>query len=286
MKTLLISTDFSNAAMHAAEFGYDLAKQIKADLILCNAVIVPAEVPQAGVIGWPEEEYNVLMDESEKELRNLKTQLENIDFDAKKRPSVKIINETGILTDVIDIVTSDHKVDMIVMGTHGASGFNHFLFGDHSRRMIDCTTKPLLLVPPVAQIGPIKKIAFAIDLKKPDEDLQSIFNLISLAKLLNADILLTHVYNEKQQSPKFQEWLKQFLVELSNKADYAHIYYRVIKNSNTENGLGWLCGHGQIDMLAMVHRKYSFFANLIQGSHTKKMADNLNVPLLVFPAKG
>ncbi len=69
MKTVLISTDFSNIATHAAEYGYNLAKQIKADVILCNAVIVPAEIPQAGVVVWPMEEYSVLMEESAGELQ-------------------------------------------------------------------------------------------------------------------------------------------------------------------------------------------------------------------------
>jgi hypothetical protein len=48
MKTLLIPTDFSANSKHAASYGYNLAKLIKANVGLCNSVIVPAEIPQAG----------------------------------------------------------------------------------------------------------------------------------------------------------------------------------------------------------------------------------------------
>lgn len=283
MKTLLISTDFSDIATHAAEYGYNLAKQIKADMILCNAVIVPAEIPQAGVVVWPMEEYNILMEGSDNELKKLKEQLENDDSNGSFRPLIKIINETGIFTDVVNVIVADHKVDILIMGTHGTSGFSHFLLGDHSRKMIDCAIKPLLLIPPTAKIGPIKKIAFATDFKQPEEDLKAIYNLIPFVRPLNAEILLTHVYNEKQHTSEFQEWVRQFLVDISNKANYPHIYYRMIKNSNTESGLNWLCEHGEVDMLAMVHRQHNFFDDLLKGSHTKKMADQIAIPLMVIP---
>ena len=283
MKTLLISTDFSDIATHAAEYGYNLAKQIKADVILCNAVIVPAEMPQAGVVVWPMEEYNVLMEDSDKELKKLKNHLEKTESQSSFRPLIKVINETGTLADVVNVIIADHDVDLLIMGTHGNSGLSHFILGDHSRKMIDGTIKPLLLIPPAAKNTPIKKIAFATDFKHPEEDLKAIYNLIPFARLLHAEILLTHVYNEKQQAPEFQEWLKQFLVDISNKANYPHIYYRMIKNSNTESGLDWLCEHGQVDMLAMVHRQHNFFDTLLKGSHTKKMADQVPVPLMVIP---
>jgi nucleotide-binding universal stress UspA family protein len=285
MKTLLISTDFSKTATHAVEYGYNLATQIKADVILCNAVIVPAEIPQAGMAVWPTEEYNVLMEDSDNELKSLKTRLESKNSSLGINPAVKIINETGILTDIVNEIVRDHKADMVVMGTHATSGAAHFLFGDHSRKMIDQTSKPLLLVPPQAQIAPIKKIAFATDFKQPEKDLEAIYKLVPFARLLNVDILITHVNNEKYQLVDFRNWLNQFLSELSNKADYPHIYYRIVKDSNTETGLDWLCGHGQIDMLVMIHRKHGFFDSIWNGSHTKKMADHLIIPLLVLPEK-
>ena len=283
MKTLLISTDFSTIATHAAEYGYSLAKQIKANVILCNAVSVPAEVSQAGVIVWPMEEYNLLMEESDKELESLKKHLENTEPAGSFRPLIKVINQSGILLDIANVIVEVHNVELLIMGTHGASGFSHFLLGDHSRKMIGGTIKPLLLIPPAAKMTRIKKIAFATDFRHPEEDLRAIYNLIAFARLLNAEILLTHVYNGKQQTPEFQEWLKRFLVDVSNTADYPHIYYRMIKNSNTEAGLDWLCVHGQVDMLAMVHRQHNFFDNLLKGSHTKKMADQIPVPLMVIP---
>ncbi len=283
MKTLLISTDFSKTATHAAAYGYNLARQIKANVILSNAVIVPAEIPQAGVVVWPMEEYNILMEDSDNELKSLRMELESKNSGDGFNPTVKIINETGRLTDVVNVIVKEHEVDMVIMGTHAEDGLSTLILGNHIRQMVDSSVKPLLVVPQTAHLTSVKKIAFATDFKQPEKDLESIYNLVPFARLLNAEILITHVNREKYQPDDYQNWLKQFLTDLSNKADYPHIYYRIIKDSNTESGLDWLCKHGYIDMLAMVHRTHGFFDRLLNGSHTQKMASHITIPLLVIP---
>src|SRR5579872_6405999 len=144
MKTLLISTDFSKTATHAAMYGYNLAKQIKANVILSNAVIVPAEIPQAGVVVWPMEEYNVLMEDSDRELKSLRKKLESKNSSEGFNPQVKIINETGRLTDIVNVIVKEHDVDMVIMGTHAEDGLSTLILGNHIRQMVDSAVKPLL----------------------------------------------------------------------------------------------------------------------------------------------
>jgi nucleotide-binding universal stress UspA family protein len=238
MKTFLVATDFSANARHAAEYGYSIAKQIKANIILCNAVIVPAEMPQSGLV----------------------------------------------VTDVVQSQISNGLIDLVVMGTHGSSGLSQFLLGNHSSNMINNTTKPLMLISPETQVLPIKKIAFATDFTHPESDLECLYHLIPLAKLLGAEILLTHIYNEQTQLQDLEKTIKHFMTDVSNKANYSHIYYRSVKNSHMETGLSWLYEHGQVDMLVMVHRPHSFFYKLLKSGHCEKMAGHIAVPLLVFPA--
>ena len=75
------------------------------------------------------------------------------------------------------------------------------------------------------------------------------------------------------------------MVEISNKADYPSIYYRIIQSHQTENGLEWLFEHGHVDILAMVHRKHNFLERLVPGSFTQKIAREITIPLLVIPVK-
>lgn len=285
MKKILIATDFSANAAHAAKYGHAIASQIKADVVLCNAFIVPAEVPQAGTLVWPQMEYDELVESSAAELKQLKEELRRNLNDSSFRPDITCRSEIGGVVDVINEITGKTDVELIVMGTHGAGKLDTFLVGNHSHRMINNTKWPLFLVPGSAALKPIKKVAFATDLKDPENDLKAIYALIPLLKRLNAELLLTHIYNGDDPTYKFKQHIQELLVELSNKANYPNIFYRIVNSGKAERGLDWLCDHGHVDVLAMVHRKHDLLDKILLGSHTQKMADHINIPLLVIPEK-
>ncbi|AMR33543.1 hypothetical protein A0256_20005 [Mucilaginibacter sp. PAMC 26640] len=281
MRTILISTDFSTTAAHAAAYGYNLAKQIKANIILANVVTVPAEIPQAGTIIWPASQGEELSAYSIAELQRLKAHLEENDYSDTFKPLVNYISEAGRVTDVVEHLT-DAEIDIVITGSHASDGLSSFLSGNHCSMLIDTVAKPLLIIPPKSPIGKIKKIAFATDFNQVEKDIPSIYKLIAFARLLNADILLTHIHKKNDHSTALQPLIDQLLTTLSNQADYPHIYYRALKDSTPEKGLEWLCEHGQIDMLAMNHGPYDFIDDILKLSHTQKMAAHISIPLLVY----
>jgi nucleotide-binding universal stress UspA family protein len=283
MKKLLIATDLSANATHAAEYGYSIARQLKTNVTLCNACTIPAELPQAEAVVWPVYDYDELSDEAERELLKLKKRLKAGDDPTQFNPEISHSNDTGSLVSVINEVLKSSEAEFIVIGTHH-KGFDGAVLGDHCRMLIDNSHVPLLLVPQAAEVRPVKKIAFASDLSDIQADLPSIHHLITLARRLNAEILLTCVYDAKTMQG-YKAQMNEILTELSNKADYPHIYLRLIESDKVEEGLSWLCNHGHIDMLAMVHRQKNLFDRLFRGSHTQKMASRIELPLLVYPSQ-
>jgi nucleotide-binding universal stress UspA family protein len=285
MKTILFPTDFSENAKHAIRYGYYLSRQIKADIVLCNAVIIPAEAPQAGLVVWPMEESDTLLKDSTAELVKLKSFIEKSRNKSGFQPAISYLNQSGILTDVVNQIIANEKIDLVIIGTHGSSGLTTLLLGNHSRSMIDGVNSPLLLIPPAAKLSPVKKIAFATDFKNPEEDIKSIAALADLAKPLNAEILLTHIYENADKSPEFEQWIKQFVRELPAKIDFSKIKYTMYKSNGAQSGLEWLCDNGDIDILAMMHRSHTFIDSLFRGSQTQKIAGQIPIALLVFPEK-
>jgi nucleotide-binding universal stress UspA family protein len=285
MKKFLFPTDFSDNAKHALKYGYSLAKQVKANIIICNAIIEPAEIPQAGLVSWPVEESELLEKDSDHELKQLKEKLESKEETISFNPSVTYKSEAGTVIDMVNHLGHSDDIDLVIVGTHGSSGLSTLLLGNHSRQLIDEINRPLLLVPPAAVIAPIKKIAFATDFANAEEDLACIHKLVALARPLNAEILLTYIYNKEYRAATFQRVIDRFMVKVSDNANYHNIYYREVKSYLPSIGLDWLCEHGNIDMLAMVHRSHNFIDSLFRGSQTQKMANHIPIPLLVFPAK-
>ena len=284
MLTLLLATDFSANAKAAARYGYQLAMQTKANVVLCNAVIVPAEVPQADMALWPADEFDLLIQDSETILDDFKKELEIMTPASGFKPKITCVTEPGLVTDVLACAAAKHHVDIIITGTHAGGNLSRFLVGDHVAQLIETSKVPVLIVPANPSLQPIKKIAFATELVNMERDLKPICDLITWGKLLNAEIIITHIADENYEAFKYQKELADSLLSLADKSHFPDIHYRMIKDNKVEDGLEWLSEHGELDVLAMVHQHRNLFAELFSHSHTKKMAANLQLPLMVFPA--
>lgn len=276
MKTLLLSTDFSTTGNHAVKYGYHLAQGIRANVILCHATMVPAEV--AGVIVWPMDSYEELSHENDEMLNRLSVTLKRSHKNGDFMPHIKILNGTGTLEDVIRNTASSEKADMIVAGTHHP-GFNSLLMGNHNKELINHLSKPLLLVPPGVKLKPPQKVAFASDFQHPDQDMQLILSLMPMIRTLDAELYIIHI-QPKSQHTELQ--LSQFLIDIAKQATYPKVFPRVIKDDDRISALERLCNGNDLDLLVMVHRRRSFFEELFSGSYTKKTAKNTKVPLLVL----
>ena len=283
MEKILIPTDFSGPAENAAFYAMNLAKSTNANVILCNAIKVPANAPMAAQIAWPLVDYNTLKNEVSRELDHLSKKLRRDDVSSglPVYPSITCVSDAGPVTDVVKDLVAKEKVSMVVMGMSGTGALNRFFLGSSSRNLIDNASFPVLLIPPDAVFNGIHKIAFATDLH--EQDIEVINSLAAIAFHFNAEILIAHVSGERPDDLKHQHKINAFLSDITCKINYPKIYYRHIRQQDVNQGLDWLTAHGLIDILVMVHRHNNLIANLFNRSHTQNVARHIDIPLLVYP---
>ena len=65
--------------------------------------------------------------------------------------------------------------------------------------------------------------------------------------------------------------------------DRSKVQYKLVQNQSVVNGIDWLAEYTDIDLLVLVHRKRHFLGKVFGNSVTKKLADHLTKPMLVFP---
>lgn len=286
MKTILVLTDFTIRADHAAHYALKLAQKIKADLLLCNIFQVPSNEPMAAQATWPLENYDTMEEDSMNDLgelaARLKKQLNKELVDGQFKPMIGYCTRAGNIGDTVNEIASTRHVLMVVVSMHGANGLSSFLLGNHASEIIEEAHCPVLIVPYQVPFTGLKKIAFATDLNQSGID---VLNCLSgLAKYSDSEIVITHVADSKQAEEVDRPALKHFFNQVSSKISYPKIYYKAIENKSVTRGLGWLAKNTDIDLLVMVHRKRNFFQKMYDGSLTQKMADHLVKPMLVFPS--
>jgi nucleotide-binding universal stress UspA family protein len=286
MKTIAVLTDLSERSIHAARYALHLAQKIKADVLLFNAFLVPADMAiAAGQIAWPVNEYEGIKRDAEKSLKELCSRLEK-ELRANNKagaalPTISWQCGEGPVAATLPALEKNKEIILLVAATHGADAIQTFLLGNNCRALIDGAQLPLLLVPANAPIADLEKLVFATDLNSGDIDY--INAVAGLAEAFLAYITIINVNPEVPSDTKHNGQENAFMQEMVLRVGYRHICYRNIPERQVQKGLTGVLEREQPGMLAMVHRKANFPDFLLRSSHTKKMADHARFPLLVFP---
>ena len=286
MKTVLVMTDFSGNAKHALEYSYNLAVSLVADLLICNVIPNPTESHQVGMVAWPVVEYEILNKESQLELTKIEEDLNQKRLALKNGgfyPNISVTRVQGTVVSAVQLLCQRADVLLVAVGSHDKDRLSDFLLGNNVNQLISNIDVPLLIVPPFASIRNISSISFATALDTIGVDKQTLFPLLDIARPLGAEVLLTHLYHEKNDTLNYQKWAKEYMEDISTWANYSKLRYQLIKSNILENGLDYLCKSGQVDILAMVHQHRNLIDRIFKGSRTQKMAGQMQLPLLVLP---
>ena len=143
VQKILCPTDFSEPSYSGVEIGNELAAHFNAELILIN--VIPPPLP-LGAPGVPasykmEEYYRDMTEFAEESLENLIR--EKISDNVK----VRTIVEKGNVPDEIVKNADAEKTDIIVISTHGWSGWRHLVFGSVAEKVIRLAQCRVLAVP-------------------------------------------------------------------------------------------------------------------------------------------
>jgi nucleotide-binding universal stress UspA family protein len=285
MKTVAVLTNFSDRSENAARYALHLAQKIKANILLFNSFLVPSDIPIDAQTVWPAGEYEEMQSYSEMKLKELGKKLED-EIKAKHyslifQPKITHLCEEGTIANSLNKLEEDKDIILLVIGTHSTDDLSTFLMGNNCRQVIDAATLPLMIIPGNAPIKDIEKFAFATDITY--SDVAFINALASLATQFSAEIMITNVNPDTPLDSAHDAAVHLFMNDVTNEVEYNKISYRSIPNNNVKKGLEWLTANSNFDVLAMVHRKSSFFEFFYKSSISKKMAACSTVPLLVYP---
>lgn len=282
MKTILVLTDFSKRAEHAAEFALEIAAKANSEVLLYNTFYAPQVVAlESGVYPYYENSP-ALEQEGHAEMEKLISKIKKKFIEANKvsPPAIRILNEPGKLGENVHHLTTKEHIWMIVMGDKSKEdAASRFIFGSNSNAVIDNATCPVLLIPEKADLSQIKKMVFATELQ-PSEHGAMLF-LEKLAEMWHSEITVLHVCEKKLSLEEKAKHYKEYNKILSG-IQYPHISYVDVRGDEVTETISTYAGREKIDMIAIVHKKRSFLGGLLHKSISKEMMNYHKVPLLVL----
>ena len=271
MKPILIATDFSQAANHAADYAAQLAKACNAPLHIFHAWMIPAIGGEGFAIPFP---VNDLAKEEQKAIDEEAARLE-----IKWGIKIKAFQATGFPTEEIETIGIKNKVGLVVMGIRHTAPVEQ-VFGSVVTAFITPDKCPVRIIAELAKWKVHKKILLATDLitKAGWHELDI---LKELAAQFNAAIHILNAMPKKLEqvsvgmnstSHRLENLLKEYphTWHYENDGDVTHSIYKTSDSINA-------------DWIAAIPHRMNWIQRLFNKSTTKELAFNSNIPLLILP---
>ncbi len=259
---VLIPTDFSNAAEHAAVFALKL-DQLKAKKIVF-------------LHGGSSSDSKEKLDLFTKRIQehSVHENLEFINIVKGEVPDDELLNE----------IIHEFSIDLVIRGTEGRDGFLESLFKSNTFHVINNIQCPVITITETFQFRPIKKIGYASDLSMLAKEMN---HIIPIAKALNVSIDIVHVYPVFPQVIDIAKYntmeALHTLHEEFNFQAFQFVFIEMEKDNHTLGGLNKYIAENNPDMLALFTRERSLFDKILDPSLTANLATHAEIPVLSFP---
>ncbi|VVV01385.1 universal stress protein [Mesonia sp.] len=271
MKRILLPTDFSENAYNAISYALHFFKDEKCHFILLNTLYNSDYIIYSSLNTLYE---NNSLKKLEQLRKHIVTEFNNPNHEFES------VSSFNMLYQEIEERAKNKEIDLIVMGTNGASGGEEILFGTHTVHAIQIAKCPLLAIPSNYKYKELEHILFAT--KYEIDFAQYQMSLIkNLAEKRNAKIHVMHanfgnrLTDEQLQSKKD---LDSFFDETSH--DFNSVYKdsvpEAIEEFNKEK---------PIDLLVMIKHRRSFIEKLLFSSIINEIGFNAKFPFLVLPTE-
>ncbi len=157
IKNILVPLDFSETSMNALQTAIAIAKQQKASMLLLNVVDTSFMFGFGGVAYISEKTIETMVNVSTRMLNPLvETIKEEHHLDCTS------VIKVGLVSLSIVKSASENKASLIIMGTHGVSGFREFFIGSTAQKVVKIASCPVLTIPPNKRWLEFKTILFPI----------------------------------------------------------------------------------------------------------------------------
>jgi nucleotide-binding universal stress UspA family protein len=278
MRTILFPTDFSPAADHAFTFALHLAAKLKAEICFLHAYNMAATADMLAPGDFLE---SLRREEEENARRHLDQYQRRIQQEAGQQIPVRSVVRAGFPTEVIQEVCDSEAIDLIVMGTRGASSRFDAWLGSITTQVMEQVRLPVLAVPEKAHYQGLRSIAYASDLL--EKDLTVAQRLGELSRALGADLHCVHVRKPSEAALSESEF-QHFRDMYRQDTGHAGLELYVLADNEVAERLDTFMEAHHVHLLALANRRLGFWERLFSPSLSRRLALHSDKPLLIFQA--
>jgi nucleotide-binding universal stress UspA family protein len=275
MKRILVPCDFSECAQSAYTFALDLAKKANSEVFVLKAIDFPYmyENSLAGspFVFDPRLLVKELEEDAIKSFRRMKA-AHSVQHDV----SFEVMQ--GPVTPTIRTYIEKHNIDLVVMGTTGASGLSELFVGSNTEKIVRLSPVPVLAVRKAVNLSSIQNIVFPTDLELDHPQLIS--RLKELQAFFNATIHVLVVNTPHNQKRAFGE--EERMQDYVKRCGFKDFTLNIGEAFSEEGGIADFVKQVKGDMIAMATHGRRGLSHLLYGSVAENVVNHVDVPIWTY----
>ena len=272
MKKILIPTDFSKNAEYALKVAAQIARKNDSEIILLHMLELPHQASDALTTGKDIPEIMFFKNAAMRRLEDL------MEEDYLEGLNISEVIQFEMAFDGILKKKKKNEVDLIVMGSHGASGYKEMFIGSNAEKVVRNSDVPVLIIKKEQENFEVNDFVFASDFAK--EITNPFQKAVDFAKKFNAKMHLVTINTPNNfittsaANDAMNEFVKKF--DISNYE--THIY----NDSNVEKGILNFANSIDADLIGMSTHGRKGLAHFFNGSISEDLVNHSTKPVVTF----
>lgn len=279
MKNILIPTDFSESAENALNYCLNYFKQDTCTFYLLSIHKAWEYTSDDLMSSSSASVYSSLIGENKEQLQELIIRLEK-EYE-NQNYTFHSISDYDVFTDAINQVIELKNIDLIVMGTDGATGAKEAIFGSHTLRVIRQVNCPLLVIPVTTIFAQPEKLLFTLDYNHQFEKgaLQPFLEILGTRKI---SIEVIKMCLEDDSEINGNSVRQQELSEIKSFFQNYETTIHCVKDVSTAEAINSVVQVLKIDINVIPVKREEFIKRLLFGSAISKIIYTTKVPLFII----
>lgn len=274
MKKILVAIDFLDCSVNALAHAVSIAEKAGADL---EMIWVNMPDNSKDIFHHDPDE---LLDEVDKRFKEL---IDKFKPEMGKGKLSYSVREGKVYKEIVQ-AANDGGADLIIVGTHGSSGFEEFWIGSNANKIVSASHKPIITIRGGIDITrPLSRIVLPLD--STVETRQKLPFTTDLAKICGAEINVLSVYTTKVAQVRYRvDTYTDQVIEYLEEEGVKYTRDAVEADNLTTSTIGY-AERVEANLISIMTEQERTTANLWLGPFAQQMVNHSPFPVLSIHPK-
>lgn len=272
MNKILVPTDFSKEAEYALKVAAQLSKTYGSEIYLLHLLELPLQEVDAlsTYSDLPEAMFFMEMANQKLEALMSNDYLEGLKVHVTIKPD-------NALSGIIE-KCKEHRIDMVIMGSHGSSGLKEMFIGSIAEKVVRYSEIPVMVIKKEHDNFKVRNFVFASNFKIKSK--HTFKQAVTIAQLFDAKIHLlivntaSNFMTTTNANTRIQEFVKGI--------DFENYTFTFYNDESIETGILNFSRDIEADLIGISTHGRQGLSHFINGSISEDLVNHAKRPVITF----